>query len=59
MKKIKTFFKGVKKEIKRVRWPSRKHMVKFSVATIITIVFFAGFYYLVDIIIALIKTVFN
>lgn len=49
------FFKEVKNEVSKVKWPSKKDMVKYSVATIIFIVFFALFFYLIDLIIALLK----
>ena len=41
MKKIAQFFLGVKKEMGKVRWPNRKEMVKYSVATISFIIVFA------------------
>ena len=40
MKRIARFFVSVKKEMKKVRWPKRKEMVKFSIATISLILFF-------------------
>ena len=40
MKKIARFFASVKKEMKKVRWPKRKEMIKFSIATISVILFF-------------------
>ncbi len=54
-KKKFTFFKEVKGEVSKVKWPSKKDMIKYSVATIIFIVFFALFFYLIDLIIALLK----
>ena len=53
--KVVTFFKEVKSEMSKVKWPSKKDMVKYSIATIIFIVFFAVFFYLIDLIIALFK----
>ena len=35
MKKIKEFFHEVKKEISKVKWPTKKDMVKYSIATIV------------------------
>lgn len=52
MKKIIKFFKGVKKEISRVRWPNKKEMVKYSIATITFILFFSIFFYTFDAIVA-------
>ena len=45
MKKIKKFFKEVGKEFSKVKWPSKKDMVKYSIATIIFVIFFALFFY--------------
>ena len=59
MKKIIKFFKGVKKEISRVRWPNKKEMVKYSVATILFIIFFALFFYGFDAIVALLMELFK
>jgi preprotein translocase subunit SecE len=56
MKKIIKFFNGVKKEVERVRWPNKKHMIKYSAATIAAIMFFALFFYAIDIIVAYIKS---
>ena len=53
--KIFNFFKEVKVEVSKVKWPSKKNMVKYSVATIIFILFFAIFFYLIDLVIALLK----
>lgn len=59
MKKIIKFFKGVKKEISRVRWPNKKEMIKYSVATILFILFFALFFYLFDTIVAILIEIFK
>ena len=56
MKKIKTFFKDVKKELNKVKWPSKKNMVKYSVVTVVFIIFFALFFTALDLIIAFVKT---
>lgn len=49
------FFKEVKNEVSKVKWPSKKDMVKYSIATIVFVIFFALFFYLIDLIIALLK----
>ena len=56
MKKIKKFLSEVKKELGKVKWPNRKDMLKYSIATICFVVFFAGFFYLIDLSVAFIKT---
>ncbi len=43
MKKIMKFFSEVKKELSKVKWPSRKDMVKYSISTICFVIFFAAF----------------
>ena len=48
MKKIKSFFKGVSKEAKTVRWPDAKTLVKYSCITIVLLVFFGLFFYGLD-----------
>jgi len=55
VKKLKSFFKGVKKEGKTVRWPSGKTLLNYSVITIIMIIFFGLFFYLLDAIFSLIR----
>ncbi len=44
MKKIKNFFKGVRKEAKVVRWPDGKTLVKYSGVTLFLLIFFALFF---------------
>ena len=55
MKKIKAFFKGVAKEAKKTRWPHKKEMIKYSGATLVLLVFFAAFFYLLDVVFAFVK----
>ena len=50
--KIVLFFKGVKSEWKRVKWPTKKEMIKYSVATIILIVGCSVFFYVIDVLLA-------
>ena len=61
-KKVKPAKKGflheVKAEMDKVKWPSRKDMVKYSIATIVFVIFFALFFYGIDFVLALLKEVF-
>ena len=57
MKKIINFFKDVKKEMKKVRWPNKKEMITYSTATIAFILIFALFFAATDLVIAGIKMV--
>ncbi len=59
MKKLARFFVNVKKEMKKVRWPKKLEMVKFSIATITIILFFMAFFTASDGIISLIVKVFS
>ncbi len=49
------FWHEIRKEVSKVKWPSKKDMVKYSIATIIFIIFFAVFFYLIELILALLK----
>ena len=59
MKKLARFFVSVKKEMKKVRWPKRKEMIKFSVATISVLCFFMLFFSAIDGILTTIVKVFG
>ena len=56
MKKIKNFFKDVKQEVSKVKWPTKKDMFKYSLTVILFIVFFALFFSAIDVVVALIKS---
>ena len=56
MKKIVDYFKGVKKEISRIKWTSKKDLVKYSVSTVVFMLFFGVFFYAVDILVALLRS---
>lgn len=55
-KGIKSYFKGVKKEIGRIRWTSGKDLVKYSIATIMFVLFFGVYFYLIDLVVAFIRS---
>ena len=50
------FLKEVKSEMKKVRFPNKKEMITYSVATISLVIFFALYFGLLDLIIAGIKS---
>ena len=54
---IKKWFKEVFSEFKKVRWPDKKEMIKYSIATIMFILFFALFFYIIELAIYLINQV--
>lgn len=59
---IKNFFSDVKKESKKVIWTSKKNLFKYSVVTLVFMVFICVFFVGTDLIIALlsyVKELFN
>lgn len=49
------FFYEVKVEVSKVKWPGKNEMVKYSMATLVFILFFSVFFYLIDLAFALLK----
>lgn len=56
MKKIKEFLISVKKETSKIKWPTRKEMIKYSGATISFMIFFGLFFFVLDVFFAFIKS---
>src|SRR5574344_236438 len=50
-----SFFDDVKEEMKLVRWPNKKEILKYSIASLLFVVFFALFFFAIDLLFALIK----
>ena len=57
--KFRIFCQGVKSEFLKVHWPSKKDMVRYSIASIFFIIFCSLFFYLINVIFALVQTLFN
>lgn len=57
MKKIARFLVSVKNEMKKVKWPDKKMITMYSVATLTTILVFALFFASLDLILTGIKMV--
>ena len=55
MKSLGKFFASVKKEMKKVRWLTKKEMVKYSVAVLTIMIFFGLFFVAYDLIIGFVK----
>ncbi len=55
MKKIIKFLKEVKKEVKKVRWPNKKEMITYSIATIVFVLLFSLFFASTDFVLATLK----
>lgn len=57
--KFRVFCHGVGSEFKKVHWTSKENMIKYSVASIVFILFCSGFFYLIDVVFALVRSLFN
>lgn len=57
--RFRIFCHGVKSETSKVHWPSKDEMVKYSIATVLFIVFCSLFFYLINILFALLQSVLN
>lgn len=54
-----SFFKGVKLEMSKVKWPDAKTMVKYTLATLVFVIFFGAFFYGINLLFALLRGMFN
>lgn len=59
MKKIARYFANVKKEMKKVRWPKKKEMITYSIATLSLTIFFMLFFVGSDALLSMIVKVFS
>ena len=46
--RLKEYFKGVKTELKKVVWPTRKELYKYTVVVLLVCAFFALLFWLLD-----------
>ena len=58
-KKKENFFKGVKLELKKVTWPSKKEVFKYSMATLVFCIVVMVFFQALNFGLSIIKGVFN
>lgn len=49
------FLKGVVSELKKVKWPDKKYMIKYTIATFAVVIAFSAYFYGLNVVIALIK----
>lgn len=56
-KSITKYFKGVKKEIGRIRWTTPKDLLKYSLTTVSFMLFLGVYFYIIDLLISLIRSV--
>lgn len=50
-----SYLKGVKKEMKLVKWPSFKEVVKYTIATVVLCLVVCGFFLLLNLLLSLVK----
>lgn len=53
---IAKYFKGVKKEIKRIRWTTGKELVKYSITTVAFMLCLGVYFYAIDILVSLLRS---
>ena len=56
--RFRIFCHGVKSEFEKVHWTPKTDMIKYSIASIFFIVFCSLFFYLIDVLFALVQTIF-
>ncbi|MBR3161135.1 MAG: preprotein translocase subunit SecE [Bacilli bacterium] len=54
-KSISRYFKGVKKEVSRIRWTTPKDLIKYSVTVVLFMLFLGLYFYGIDWIITLVR----
>ncbi len=49
------YFSQVKGELKKVKWPTKKEMIKYTISTLCFVILFALFFYIIGALFALLK----
>jgi len=57
LNKMTKYFKGVKKELGRIRWTSGKDLFKYSLTAVMFMAFLGVYFYAIDILVSLIRSV--
>ena len=58
-KRIGKYFKGVGKELKRIRWTDKKDLFKYTLCTLAFVVFFGVYFYAIDWLVLLVRSLAN
>ena len=58
-KRMVKYFKGVGKEFKRIRWTDKKDLFKYSLCTLAFVLFFGVYFYAIDWIVLLVRSLAN
>ncbi len=51
----KSYIKEVKSEMKKVKWPTKKEMIKYTISTLVFVVVFALFFFGIESLFAFVK----
>lgn len=54
---IAKYFKGVNKELKRIRWTSGKELAKYSLTAVLFMLFLGVYFYAIDMLVSLLRSV--
>ena len=54
-----SFVQGVKVELSKVKWPTRKEVLKYTIATLVFIIVLVAFFVLLSLLMSVIKGAFN
>ena len=54
---IAKYFKGVNKELKRIRWTSGKELAKYSLTAVLFMLFVGVYFYAIDMLVSLLRSV--
>jgi len=54
-----TYFEGVASELKKVKWPSKKEVLKYTFSTIMFVLVLVGFFILMSLVMSIIRGAFN
>lgn len=57
--RFRIFAHGVVSETKKVHWPKKDELIKYSIATIFLVVVMSVFFYIIDIIFAAVQSLLN
>ncbi len=53
--KKENFLKSVRREMGNVNWPTRKNVFKYSITTVVFILFVTGFFLLLNVLMSVVK----
>lgn len=48
MKRLTKFFRDIVREMKKVSWPKKQELVRYTIITLTTVIFVAVFFALID-----------